>query len=186
MNPFFEVISQIAPLSVASQEALTACLKKNVLPKGHILVKKELVCTELFFIEKGLARTFYIKDGKEITEWLNTDNTFACCMSFLTRTPDKRSMQLLEPSIVWSLRYEELESLYQQYPDIKYVSRCITTISIIQIQKRLEELHFTRALERYQSLIKNQPNLIQKVPLGMLASYLGMTQETLSRVRRQL
>ncbi|MEP6727224.1 MAG: Crp/Fnr family transcriptional regulator, partial [Bacteroidota bacterium] len=78
MEKFFEVISQITSLSAESKQALSAILKRLELEKGNILVRQNSVCNYIYFIEKGLTRTYYYNDGKDVTDWLSPENTFSC------------------------------------------------------------------------------------------------------------
>ncbi|MBA3680629.1 MAG: Crp/Fnr family transcriptional regulator, partial [Bacteroidetes bacterium] len=149
-----------------------------------ILIEQNNVCDHIYFIEKGLTRTYYLKNGKDVTDWLSPENSFACSiLSFLTRTPDRRIIELLEPSTLFALHYNDLETLYSKYHDIENLGRHLVGFGLVQVQQRFDELHFTTAANRYKTLLKNNPDYIKRVPLGILASYLGMSQETLSRAR---
>jgi CRP-like cAMP-binding protein len=187
MDKFFEAVSTLASLSPDSKHALSAILKRLELKKGHILVHQNSVCNYLYFIESGLTRTYYYNDGKDITDWLSPENSFACSIvSFISRKPDRRQIELLEASVLWSLQYYEMEQLCSKHHDIERMVRQLVSAGLIQLQQRFDDLHFATALQRYQTLIKEHPTLIQRVPLGMIASYLGITQETLSRIRSQI
>lgn len=187
MEKFFEVVSQLSTLSAESRLALSGILKRHDLKKGHILIHQNSVCNYLYFVESGLTRTYYYNDGKDITDWISPENTFACSIvSFISRKPDRRQIELLEPSVLWSLQYYEAEQLCAKHHDIEHMIRLLVSSGLIQLQQRFDDLHFATALQRYQTLMKEAPSLIQRVPLGMIASYLGITQETLSRIRSQI
>jgi CRP-like cAMP-binding protein len=184
MDRFFETVQHLTRLSNESKEALTNAVTFSELPKGYLLTKAGGICNYLFFIEKGLSRTFYYKDGKDITDWISPEGNFAVSIvSFLTRKPDIRSVELLEPSVVGSLSFNDLENLCAKYHEIERFGRLLVSEGIVQMQQRFDDLHFATALERYQKLLNTNPKLLQRVPLGMIASYLGITQETLSRIR---
>lgn len=187
MENFFSTVSQYTSLSAQSKQELTARLKKQVLPKGHILVKPDTTCNFTYFIDSGLTRTFYLKDGKDITDWISDECSFASSIiSFITRKPDRRGIELLENSVLYSLHYNDLEDLCKRYHDIETLFRKLVSLGLIQLQQKFDDLHFATALERYQVLMQTHPSFIQRVPLGMIASYLGITQETLSRIRSQI
>ncbi len=184
MNQFFETISEFATLSSESKQELALRLKKLELPKGYVLVNPGAVCNYVYFIEEGLSRTFYLKAGKDVTDWLSAENSFACSIvSFLTRKPDIRGIELLEPAVLWALHHDALEQLYARHHDIERLGRNLMSLGIIQLQQRFDDLHFATATHRYETLMRTNPTFIQRVPLGMIASYLGITQETLSRIR---
>ncbi|HXS35460.1 MAG TPA: Crp/Fnr family transcriptional regulator [Flavipsychrobacter sp.] len=187
MEKFFLAIGQFIELSPESKDALASILKRLELPKGHILIRQNIVCNHTYFIEEGLTRTYYYKDDKDITDWLSAENTFAASIvSFITRQPDRRIVELLEPSVLWSIAHDDLEDLYTKYHEIERLGRLLVSYGIVQLQQRFDDLHFATALERYQKLLNTNPTFIQRVPLSMVASYLGVTQETLSRIRSQV
>lgn len=187
MDKFFQTVSQFTTLSADSKQELSRHLKRLELPKGHIIVRQETVCNFAYFIDSGLTRTYYLRDGKDVTDWISDENSFACSIiSFITRKPDRRAIELLEPSILFSLHYNDLEALCRKCHDIENFFRKLVSFGLVQIQQRFDDLHFSTALQRYQTLMTAHPTFIQRVPLGMIASYLGITQETLSRIRSQL
>lgn len=187
LNPFIEAISQFTPLSPVSQSALTAVLRRLELEKGHVLVQQNSVCQWVYFIETGLTRTYYYKDGKDITDWLSAEGQFAVSISsFVTQQPDRRIVELLEPSVLWAISHSALEKLYQEHHEIERLGRLLSSHGLLLLQQRFDELHFATASERYRNLMAMNPTLVQRVPLGMVASYLGMSAETLSRMRAQL
>jgi CRP-like cAMP-binding protein len=187
MNKFFEAISGITTLSDRGKQDLSAILKKTELPKGSTLVRQDTTCSYLYFIERGLTRTFYVKEGKDVTDWISAENSFACSIiSFIIRKPDRRIIETLEPSLLWALHHDDLEALCARHHDIERFVRHLLAIGLVQLQHKFDDLHFASALERYQTLMKTNPTFIQRVPLGMIASYLGITQETLSRIRSQV
>jgi CRP-like cAMP-binding protein len=186
MEKFFQAISRFMHLSAEGREALTSVLIPLDLPRGRTLIRASTICEYLYFIEEGLARTFYIKNGKDVTDWLAGENSFVVSIiSFLTQQPDRRSVELLERSVLWALSYKELEQLYEQSHEIERLGRLLVSHGLILVQQRFDDLHFATAQERYQKLLYQNPSFIQRVPLHMIASYLGITQETLSRIRSQ-
>ncbi|WP_420151483.1 Crp/Fnr family transcriptional regulator [Spirosoma sp.] len=186
-NPFLEAISHITTLSSISQSALASVLKRLALEKGHVLVQQNTVCQWVYFIESGLTRTYYYKDGKDVTDWLSAEGQFAVSISsFITQQPDRRIVELLEPSVLWAISHQDLEKLYQQHHEIERLGRLLASQGLLLVQQRFDELHFATALERYRNLMALNPTIVQRVPLGMVASYLGMSAETLSRMRAQI
>jgi len=187
MDSFFQTASRFTNLSPVSKQELSLHLKRLELPKGHIIVKQDTVCNAVFFIERGLTRTCYLRDGKDVTDWISDENSFACSIiSFITRQPDRRTIELLEPSVLFSLHYHDLETLSRKHHDIENFYRKLISFGLVQVQQRFDDLHFSTALQRYQTLMATHPTFIQRVPLSMIASYLGITQETLSRIRSQM
>jgi signal-transduction protein with cAMP-binding, CBS, and nucleotidyltransferase domain len=187
MDEFFAIVSTFTQLSDEARRDLSAHLKKEEFQKGHILVKEDTTCNYLYFIVNGLTRTYYFKDGKDVTDWISAENDFACSViSFITRKPDRRIIELLEPSVLYVLSYNDTEKLCAAHHCIENFFRHLSNFGLVQLQQRFDNLHFKTALERYQILMESNPSFIQRVPLGMIASYLGITQETLSRIRGQI
>lgn len=187
MDEFFEVVSKFTRLSAQARQALSAHLKKKEFQKGHVLVREDTTCNYLYFIAQGLTRTYYIKDGKDVTDWISAENDFACSViSFITRKPDRRIIELLEPSVLYALSYNDLEKLCAAHHDVENFFRHLVSLGLVQLQQRFDNQHFETALQRYQTLMETHPSFILRVPLGIIASYLGVTQETLSRIRSQI
>ena len=187
MDAFFELVSKFTRLSPGAKRDISGYLKPEEFAKGHVLVREDTVCNHLYFITNGLTRTYYWIDGKDITDWISAENDFACSViSFITRKPDRRIIELLEPSELLSLSYNHLEELCAAHHDIERFFRLLVGHGLVQLQQRFDNLHFKTSLERYQILMETSPSFIRRVPLGMIASYLGITQETLSRIRGQI
>ena len=186
-NKFIDKILSITSISNQSKIDLSDKLKKLVLPKGHILVKPYSVCNHTYYVEQGLTRTFYYKDGKDVTDWFSLEDTFATSIvSFISGKPDRRGIELLEPSVLYSLSHDDLEDLCNKHHDVERLARLLISSGLVEMQKRFDDLHFATALQRYKTLLEDKPALINRAPLGMIASYLGITQETLSRMRLKI
>ena len=187
MDKFFQTVSQFTHLSAESKQEFSERLKISEFPKGHILLQQDKICNYLYFVDTGLARTFYLKDGKDVTDWFSVENSFAVSpISFITRQPDRRAIELLEPSVIYSLHYNDMETLSRKHHDIENFYRHLVSSGMVQLLQKIDAFHFSTALQRYQTLMATNPTIIQRVPLGMIASYLGITQETLSRIRSQI
>jgi len=184
---FFKSVSPFVKLSPLTKQVLLAHMVKESLPKGYVLVPIGGICRNVHYMETGLTRTFYIKDGKEITEKFCAENSFTCSMTgHLTNTPDGRQIELLEPSVIWTMPYVKLEELYDGHHEIERLGRHIITADLLALQSRLSDLQFKTAEERYINLLTSKPSLLQRVSLGIISSYLGITQETLSRIRAKI
>ena len=155
--------------------------------KGDILISQDSVCNQLFFIRKGFLRGFNYHNGKEITSWFGFENDFATSIySFVSRKPGYENIQVIENSILYAITYDDLNDIYHKHPEFNYVGRLLTEKYYIDLMERTLCLQFQSAKENYEQLVVNQPYLLQRASLGHIASYLGISQETLSRIRTKI
>jgi CRP-like cAMP-binding protein len=184
MHQLLHHISHFAPLSVEAQNALQDGFEKIILSKNSMLLSEGQVCRQLYFLEKGALRGFYNLDGKEITHWFGFENDFVTSFhSFITQEPAVENIQLLEGSMLWSISKETLTGLFNRHQDIERLVRIATEKYYIRLEERFVNAQFKTAKERYNDLLLHTPHILERVPLGSIASYLGISQETLSRIR---
>ncbi len=184
MNTLFEHIRQYCRMSDPALNSLGAELRKVALPKGAFLIKEGKVCDQIYFLEKGCLRGFYNLDDKEISYWFAFENSFVTSFfSFITRKPGMENIHLLEDCTLWSVSYERLQHLYATHPDMERLGRIMHERYYVMLEERFVSNHFKEARERYENLMLQAPHILQRVPLRYVASYLGITQETLSRIR---
>jgi CRP-like cAMP-binding protein len=186
MQNIIETFRRIGNLSTENERHLLNSVEsREYLPKT-ILQEEGKTSSKIYFVEKGIARTYYYKNGKDITYWIATENDFVGSMaSFFMRTSSNKFVETLENCILWEFEYSKLEKLFSLNQEWERTGRLFATYGLSLMEKRFDDLHFNSAKERYDILINKQPEIIQRVPLGMIASYLGITQETLSRIRKQ-
>lgn len=177
-------LQQISPLSKESEAAFAAILKPINYPKNHIFLREGQICDYFFYLKKGAVRLFYYKNEKEVTEWLTLDDSFFLSInSFYRREPSRILMQTLEPCELIMIPHDDLLRLSAKYHDIETLHRKIITASLLSSQVRMESIQFETAQQRYERLIATRPDILQRVPLTYIASFLGITLETLSRIR---
>ncbi len=163
-------------------------LEKLLVPmkfqKGEMILSEGQVCTNIYWIAKGLVRQFYFKNGKELTEYMATENNICMCIeSLFKEEPTRLQIMALEPTIIYAMPKSELEQASIRSVNIQMLYRKILEESLILSQVHADMLRFESAQDRYVKLVKRQPQLVLRAPLVYIASYLQMTPETLSRVR---
>jgi CRP-like cAMP-binding protein len=179
-----KAITNISALSAGSMNDFLAAWKRWSTPKDFDLLKENTVSDYVYFIEKGAARIYYYKNSKEITEWLALDEQFFLSItSFFQRTPSHLNIHTIEPSIVYGIHHDDFMTLSDKYHDVERLLRKMVTASLILSQVRMDSIQFESAQQRYEKLMQNTPQIIQRVPLTYIASFLGITLETLSRIR---
>jgi CRP-like cAMP-binding protein len=187
MDALFDCITQYHPIPPDAWKALAKNLKKLEVSKNTLLVREGIVCHHLYFLEKGCLRKFYNLDGKEVTHWLGFENNFTTSFySFISRKPGIENLQVLEDSVLWSISHDDLQLLMNKHRDLERMVRIIEEQYYIRLEERIMALHFKTAKERYEELMLASPHILQRISLGQIASYLGISQETLSRIRGQV
>lgn len=155
----------------------------------HLTKNKDLqsighTCKTIYFIRKGMARIYYYKDGTDITESFSFENDIiARVESLFTGNPSRKAIQVLEDSEIIAIDAVKLFNLYDSYPGIERLFRKIFEAGHVDTVNRIEGIQFHTAEERYKALLEEAPDLLKRVPLKHIASYLGITQVSLSRIR---
>lgn len=179
-NSYQQQLAEHPEILVDFQQILTPMN----LPKYHLLHTENTVCNHTFIIEKGAARVFYYKDGKDITAHFAFDGQALTAIdSQLQGKKSKYNIELLEDSTLFSLNWSDLELLFQKSILHERFGRLFLQQIYVELVERIEDLQFHTAQERYELLIQKQPQILNRVALKHISSYLGITQETLSRIR---
>jgi len=181
---FINFLKQFGELPDVVVEAIDTKMQRMELPKKHILLKKGKVCNFLYFIEKGLARNFFEEDNKELTNDIILEGEILVSFSsFISRKPSLETIELLEDGVLCAIHYDNLQNLYQQFPIMERTGRMIAEHHYNSLAMKSYRLKFSNSSERYQYLFENKIEIVKRVPIGIIASYLGMSIETLSRIR---
>lgn len=174
-------------LSAEAEDALGECFHELVFSKNDFLITEGKICRHLYFLEKGALRGFYLEDGREITHWFAFENNFLTSFhSFITQQPTVENLQLIEGSVLWAITKTDLNRLLSQYHELEKLLRIAYEKYYIRLEEKFINSHFTTAAERYERLLDQQSHILERVPLGQIASYLGISQETLSRIRSRV
>lgn len=167
--------------------ALENCFTVRQLQKGDFLIKKGQVCRHVSFINKGLVRLYYSFEGKDISIGFIGDGAYASeYESFLTRKPASQNIEALTGVELVDLGYDDMQQLYSQYPSLQEFGRKIAETLFIMLNQRNTALLALSPEDRYRQMIETNPSLLQHVPQYMLASYIGVTPEHLSRIRKKM
>lgn len=187
MEKIIDKIRQLYPLPDSSLAKVTSTLEKLELSKGHILFKAGSIASKIYFIEQGIVRGFTLKGQKEVTFWFGSEGDFVVSYySYIARKPGYGTVELLEDSILYSVDITTLQELFKTDIDLANCGRKLAEYELIKTEERFIAVQFQTAIERYKSLLQYSPQLIQRVQLKHIASYLGVTQVTLSRIRSEI
>lgn len=156
--------------------------------KNDFFVLEGQACNEVAFIKSGIFRSFYTSaNGDDITYCFRFPNDLiAAYSSFITGNPSLESMQALSPAELLVIRKDKIENLIKENGNWTKFLKIIAEQQYLELEKRIFQLQKETAAQRYISLIENQPEYIQQIPLQYLASYLGISQRHLSRIRKEI
>jgi CRP-like cAMP-binding protein len=165
-------------------ESFSPILNEKSYRKSEIIHLAGKVCQELYLVKEGILRAFYFKEDKDITaHFAFPREAITAPDSFILAKPSKYCLEALEDTTVLAVQREKLEQFLLENPEMERPTRQFTQAIYLDLLERLESMVFLSATERYELLMKRNPNLLLRVNLGLIASYLGITQETLSRIR---
>lgn len=183
-QPLFTYLERYHPLADEEKELLASHLSWHEYAKHDIILREGSVCRHLYYIEAGLTRCYHYRDGRDITTWFGSAGAlFTVIDSLLGHTASRFTLCALEPTQVCAVPYAEVLRLYARSHALERIGRLITLDGFVQMGERINELQFHSAHDRYERFCAQFPELAMRVPLTHIASYLGITLETLSRVR---
>ncbi|MBC9931793.1 Crp/Fnr family transcriptional regulator [Chitinophaga qingshengii] len=166
------------------RNAYYEAVQQKQFKKGDILLQQGQVCRYSYSILSGVVRGYYIKDGRDITTSFNFADDMVMSLESATRqTPSPETFEVLEDTLVEEISVEKLMVLRERFPVLEKIWTLSAESYAIWLEERLASLQFATAKERYEQLLARYPEIVRKVQLSHIASYLGITLETLSRIR---
>lgn len=185
---FKKFIKQIIPISEADFEQSMVYFQEVKLIKGEYFVKENTICRHIAFINKGILRIFYLNNNAEdTTSCFCTANGFSTSYrSFLLQEKSLLAIQALEDTDLLVINFQNLQKLYLEIPVWQQVGRILAEKEYLHMEKYAAILNNETAKEKYLRMLSEQPEIIQKATVEHIASYLGITRRTLSRIRKEL
>ncbi len=181
----YQLFNNIFPISIELQNELTNLLKEEKVAKKEFILKEGEVCKNIYFIESGYFKSFHLRDGKEIVQWfMKTNDVIISVNSFYNQVLSYEFIQATEDSIVHFISYENLEYLYKNFMELNFIGRHLTQHYYALSEQRLFSMRKQKAEDRYLFLLNTHPEIIQNASRTDIASYLGISLETLSRIRK--
>jgi CRP-like cAMP-binding protein len=180
----FKTLSNIQILSPDLQARITELIVEEHFPKKTLLLKAGMVSHRIYFIKKGFVRAFYYKNSTPYTSWFMGEGEIIISVySFFSRKPSFENIEVLEDCMLQSISWDQLQHIYHIFPGFNVTGRLITEQYYIRSEERAINLQTLTATQCYKKLLVQYPSISQVASLGQIATYLGVKQETLSRIR---
>lgn len=165
------------------KKSATAC----VVSKKKLILKEGSLCNYVYFIKKGAVRGYIKEAGKDITTWITVEGELVTSIPGLdVHAPSNENMQAIENCVLLALSYDDLHQLYQRFPEFNITIRKLLQRYYADAERRAFIARLTNAENKYKHFLVRYSNLANRIPLKYIASFLGITLETLSRVRKKM
>ncbi|NAY91728.1 hypothetical protein GTQ34_07355 [Muricauda sp. JGD-17] len=186
MERLYQHFESYIRLSKPLKSELNNRLKSKTFAKGELILDASQVCKESYFIQQGILRAYFLKDGKEVSEFFcGTNEWMNSPKSYMQQTTDIYYIDAIEETSTLSLNVNDLVFLFDNFPEMERYARLSMGSVFGHLMERIASMRFTSAKERYLNFKQIYADIYPRIPLGMVASYLGITQETLSRIRAE-
>lgn len=186
INPLLAVLQVLYPVSPAVESYLKEHISIANVRKRKLLLKEGAYCEHIYFVVKGALRGFVREGHRDITTWITVENQLVSSIFGLhQRVPSVENIQALENCELLAMTLDDLQTLYEQYPESNILARKLLEIYYADAEKRAFIARLTKAENKYRSFLLHHQILSNRIPLKYIASYLGMTLETLSRIRKK-
>jgi CRP-like cAMP-binding protein len=186
MRKVVEFLNSIQPLSEELKMYLYEYLRTDILSKKIRLLRPGQICDRIYFVEKGLLRCFIRRGDEEICKWFMKEGDVVISVnSFFNQEASTETIESIEECEVHSITFAQLQELYRRHPEFRLVGQQLTETYYCRSEVRADNLILKNSDERYIDLIRSYPDLEKRVPNKYLASHLGMSFATYSRIKNQ-
>jgi len=187
LQAFKAYLGKVFPMSNEDFELAAKTLKTEQIQKGEHLVQIGHRCNMVAFVVSGIFRIYFLKDGTEVNTCFCVENSITSSFASLTSGEvSEEGIQALEDSTIVTLSRDDLLELYSKSQTWQAIGRMLTEKECLRLSDRAGSLSFDTALEKYKKLLNTQPEVVNRVAVKEIASYLGVTRETLSRIRAKV
>lgn len=184
MKQLLNLLNEISPLSVSLQDYLQSTLQRNSFKKRSYLLQAGQISACIHFLEEGMVRCFYDKGAHEICIWfMNAGNVIISVESFLQQTKSYQYIQALDECVTWSITHKQLQEAYKRFPEFNLHRAVLLEKYYVESEKRQRILSLHTAAERYNLLMKTQPEITLQLPAKFIASYLNIDEAYFSKIK---
>lgn len=185
IDDLLALFDSVYPMSEGLRAALRERTTFVTLDKKELLVREGQPVRHIYFILEGILRMYYLDDGREISIRLNKEGDVIFSVdAFYHGYSETVNIEAVEPCRLACLSFGELRHLFREFLELNYIARVLTDRQILEYERRLHILRRMSAKEKWQFFCDHYPDMVQRVPLIYIAGFLGLSMETLSRVRR--
>lgn len=186
--PLVRFIQTHLSISALKAGEIAARFTEKTVLKDNILFKEGKVCNEYYFLVNGFVRAYtFDTKGDDITTSFYTNNAVICeLFSFFKRVPTQETFRALTDCTAWFISFEDLQVAFHSMPEFREFGRSMLVSSYAELKQRMLSMLHQTAEERYSNLLTNNPDIFQYAPLKDIATYLGITRTSLSRIRKEL
>lgn len=182
----FDVLASFHPLSASFKRALEKELIPLSLPKHHILLEAPNISTHAYFLEKGFAMSYsYLNNKKTTEEFWKSKQIIVAFESFFEQTPSLETIELMKKSDVLCISYESVQRMFELFPEAQRIHRAFMNRHYAQSQTRIRDMQRLKAKQRLDKLLSTFPRIEMIVSQDAIASYLGITPQSLARLKRE-
>ena len=186
-NPIYKTLQQITGFTDSEMKMALGRFEEKKIKKKTNLLTAGKVAKEIYFIISGCMRLFYEKDGCDISAYFFTEKTFAGAYdSFVHQVKSRHSIEAIEDCHLLTIDYENLQQLYKEFPKMNELVRIVLQERFFDLHKLYTSLILDSPEERYLNLTKERPDLLQRIPQHQIASFIGVTPVSLSRIRNRI
>jgi CRP-like cAMP-binding protein len=181
------VLNALAELAPTERDQIDALAVTRTFKPGEHLLRQGQPCGHVWFLQQGLVRVYFLRDGLDPTAWFVAEGGFVSdYVSFLSREPATMSIEALEPTRVQGLSREAIETIYRQVERGDRLGRLLAEQLFVATHRRLSSFYLEDAEDRYRAFLRDYPGLLQRIPQHLVASFVGVRPQSLSRIRRRM
>jgi len=184
MTDFIQFCEQFSPLDDKALSDLSQAATTKKFKKGQYMLNRNRTCKHIYYINQGLAKICFVDGEKEFVMRFFADNVmFSVFESYLTQTPSKFSLVALENTTVTLIPHQAMEDLCKKHHSLETFFRKLLSIACVKMTRRISQMLEGDAQKRYDLFVKENKTLVQRISFGDIAKYVGITQQSLSRIR---
>lgn len=178
----------LTPIPKAKADLIASYFEETVIQKGQLLISEGSISKKSYFLEKGIVRCYlHNREGEEITtRFYSAPDFLNDFHSFFKQKPSEENFEALTDSRVWTIDLKNVQYCFHNIPEFREWGRMMLTMNYVKMHQQMISFHKYDAKERYLKMLQQRPELLQHVPLKYIASYLGITKHSLSRIRKEI